>query len=256
MNSSFSVIIPARLNSTRLPGKLLLPIAGKSMLRHVVERALLSDAKHVYVAADDQQLIDPLVDTDAISVMTSLDHVSGTDRIVEAIQDLEFEPNDVVVNVQGDEPLIPPQVVNQVARLLFDSPTIGVASLYSTISSVHEIFDPNVVKVVLDSQSHALYFSRAPLPWDRNNFADGEPAEVESHWFRHLGIYAYRVWALQKFASWSPSHLEQVERLEQLRYLENGISIVLGHVNEPVSVGVDTPADLARVRELFATGIE
>ncbi|MXZ56640.1 MAG: 3-deoxy-manno-octulosonate cytidylyltransferase [Gammaproteobacteria bacterium] len=256
MNSSFSVIIPARLNSTRLPSKLLLPIAGKSMLRHVVERALSSDAKHVYVAADDQQLIDTLVDTDAISVVTSLDHASGTDRIVEAIQDLEFGPNDIVVNVQGDEPLIPSQVVNQVARLLIDRPTNGVASLYSTISNVQEIFDPNVVKVVLNSESHALYFSRAPMPWDRSNFADGEPAEVESHWYRHLGIYGYRVWALQKFASWSPSRLEQVERLEQLRFLENGISIVLDHVNEPVPAGVDTPDDLARVRELFATGIE
>lgn len=254
MNNSFSVIIPARLNSTRLPGKLLLPIAGKSMLRHVVERALLSDAKHVYVAADDQQLIDTLVDTNAISVMTSVDHVSGTDRIEEAIKDLEFGPNDIVVNVQGDEPLVPPQVVNQVARLLIDRPTNGVASLYSTISNVQEIFDPNVVKVVLNSESHALYFSRAPMPWDRNSFADGEPAEVEPRWYRHLGIYAYRVWALQKFVSWSPSSLEQVERLEQLRFLENGISIVLDHVSEQVPAGIDSPDDLARVRELFATG--
>ncbi len=223
------------------------------MLRHVVERALLSDAKHVYVAADDQQLIDTLVDTDAISVMTSVDHVSGTDRIVEAIQDLGFDANDIVVNVQGDEPLIPPKVVNQVARLLIDRPTSGVASLYSTISEVKEIFDPNAVKVVLDSDSHALYFSRAPLPWDRSNFADGEPTEIKPHWYRHLGIYAYRVWALKKFVSWSPSRLEQIERLEQLRFLENGISIVMNHVNEPLSAGIDTPDDLARVRELFAT---
>lgn len=256
MNNFFSVVIPARLDSTRLPGKLLLPIAGKSMLRHVVERALLSDAKHVYVAADDQQLIDTLVDTDAISVMTSVDHASGTDRIVEAIQDFGFGPNDIVVNVQGDEPLIPPSVVNQVARLLIDRPTSGVASLYGTISDVKEIFDPNAVKVVLDSDSHALYFSRAPIPWDRSNFAKGEPAEIKSHWYRHLGIYAYRVWALKKFVSWSPSRLEQIERLEQLRFLENGISIVLDHVNEPLSAGVDTPDDLARVRELFATEIK
>ena len=224
------------------------------MLRHVVERALLSDAKHVYVAADDQQLIDTLVDTDAISVMTSVDHVSGTDRILEAIQDLGFDANDIVVNVQGDEPLIPPKVVNHVARLLIDRPTSGVASLYSTISEVKEIFDPNAVKVVLDSDSHALYFSRAPLPWDRSNFADGEPTEIKPHcWYRHLGIYAYRVWALKKFVSWSPSRLEQIESLEQLRFLENGISIVMAHVNEPLSAGIDTPDDLARVRELFAT---
>ena len=224
------------------------------MLRHVVERALLSDAQHVYVAADDQQLIDTVVDTDAISVMTSVDHVSGTDRIVEAIQDLGFDTNDIVVNVQGDEPLIPPKVVNQVARLLIDRPTSGVASMYSTIADVKEIFDPNAVKVVVDSDSHALYFSRAPLPWDRSNFADGEPTEIKPHcWYRHLGIYAYRVWALKKFVSWSPSRLEQIESLEQLRFLENGISIVMAHVNEPLSAGIDTPDDLARVRELFAT---
>ncbi|MYD46110.1 MAG: 3-deoxy-manno-octulosonate cytidylyltransferase [Gammaproteobacteria bacterium] len=253
MNDSFSVVIPARLSSKRLPGKLLLPIAGQAMLRHVVERALLSDAKHVYVAADDQQLIDVLVGTDAISVMTSVDHVSGTDRIVEAIQDTGLEPTDIVVNVQGDEPLIPPNVVNQVAQLLIDRPISGVASLYSTISDVKEIFDPNVVKVVLSSDSNALYFSRAPIPWDRRNFADGEPTEVDPHWYRHVGIYAYRVWALQQFVSWSPSRLEQLESLEQLRFLANGISIVLDHVNEPVCAGVDTPADLERVREFFAT---
>ena len=226
------------------------------MLRHVVDRALESNATHVYVAADDQQLIDTLFDTDAISVKTSLDHNSGTDRIVEAIQDLQFDPNDIVVNVQGDEPLIPPQVVNQVARLLIERPTIGVASLYSTILNVHEIFDPNAVKVVLNAESRALYFSRAPLPWDRENFATGEPPEIKPCWYRHLGIYAYRVWALQKFASWNPSRLEQLERLEQLRFLEHGVSIVLDHVSEPVSAGVDTPDDLARVRELFASGIE
>lgn len=225
------------------------------MLRHVVERTLLSDAKHVYVAADDHQLIDTLVGTDAISVITSVDHVSGTDRIVEAVQDLGFEPDDVIVNVQGDEPLIPPKVVNQVAQLLLDQPTRGVASLYSTISNVKEIFDPNAVKVVLDSDSNALYFSRAPLPWDRSAFADGEPTEVKPHWHRHLGIYAYRVWALQKFVSWNPSRLEQVESLEQLRFLENGTSIVLDHVSEPVAAGVDTPDDLARVRKMFATRI-
>lgn len=226
------------------------------MLRHVVERALSSDAKHVYVAADDQQLINTLVGTDAISIMTSGDHVSGTDRIVEAIQDSGFEPNDIIVNVQGDEPLIPPNVVNQVARLLIDRPESGVASLYSTISHAKEIFDPNAVKVVLDSESQALYFSRAPLPWDRCNFADGEPAQVKPHWNRHLGIYAYRVWALQKFVSLKPSRLEQVEHLEQLRFLENGISIVMDHANETVPAGVDTSDDLARVQEFFATDIE
>lgn len=226
------------------------------MLRHVVERALLSDAKHVYVAADDQQLVNTLVGTDAISVMTSVDHVSGTDRIVEAIQDFGFDPNDVIVNVQGDEPLIPPNVVNQVAQLLIDRPECGVASLYSTISHPKEIFDPNAVKVVLNSESQALYFSRAPLPWDRNNFADGKPVHVNPDWYRHLGIYAYRVWALQKFVSLRPSRLEQIECLEQLRFLENGISIVLDHANEPVFAGVDTSEDLARVQELFATAIK
>lgn len=253
MKSSFSVIIPARLNSTRLPGKLLLPIAGKSMLRHVVDRVLMSNAKHVYVAVDDQQLAETVIGTQATPVMTSSEHVSGTDRIVEVIQTLDIDTNDVIVNVQGDEPLIPPDVVNQAAQLLFDRPSIGVASLYSTLSNPQEIFDPNVVKVVLKSDSHAMYFSRAPIPWDRGAFADGEPKQVKSQWYRHLGVYAYRVWALQRFVSWNPSNLEKIESLEQLRFLENGIPIVLTEVAESVSSGVDTPQDLARVRKSFAT---
>lgn len=252
MSNSFIVIVPARLNSTRLPGKLLLPIEGKSMLRHVVDRVLMSDAKHVYVAVDDHQLAETVVETKAIPIMTSIDHASGTDRIVEVLQTLNADANDIVVNVQGDEPLIPPSVVNQTAQLLIDRPSIGVASLYSVISSPEEVFDPNVVKVVQNSDSYAMYFSRAPIPWDRETFKDGEPEEVEPHWCRHLGIYAYRVWALQKFVSWSPSRLEQLERLEQLRFLENGVSIVLSEVVEPASIGVDTAQDLARVRETLA----
>ena len=253
MNSSFVVIIPARLNSTRLPSKLLLPIAGKSMLRHVVDRVLMSSAKHVYVAVDDQQLAETVIGTQATPVMTSTNNVSGTDRIFEVIQALDIDANDVIVNVQGDEPLIPPGVVNQVAQLLFDRPSIGVASLYSTISNPEEVFDPNVVKVVMNSDAHAMYFSRAPLPWDRSAFVDGAPKEVKSHWYRHLGIYAYRAWALQQFVSSDPSNLERIERLEQLRFLENGITIVLNEVAEPVSIGVDTPQDLARVRKFFAS---
>ena len=221
------------------------------MLCHVVERALQSDAKRVFVAVDDEQVAEDVAETKAISIMTSTEHESGTDRIFEVVQHLGFSDNDVVINVQGDEPLIPPSVINQTAQLLLDLPHAGVASLYSTISNPEEVFDPNVVKVVLNSDSHALYFSRAPLPWDRRTFDDGEPEKVEPHWYRHVGIYAYRVWALQKFESWGPSRLEQIERLEQLRFLENGISIVLREVVELVPVGVDTSQDLARVRQSF-----
>ena len=253
MSNSFSVVIPARLNSARLPGKLLLPIEGKSMLRHVVERALLSEAKHVYVAVDDKQLVETVDGTNAITVMTSTDHASGTDRIVEVIQGLDIATDDIVVNVQGDEPLIPPNVINQVAKLLLNCRAEGVASLFSNISNTKEIFDPNVVKVVLNAASRAMYFSRAPLPWDRDKFADEQPKEVYAHWHRHLGIYAYRAWAIRKFASLSPTRLEQIERLEQLRFLENEIPIVLSEVVEPVSAGVDTPQDLARVRKEFAS---
>ena len=212
----------------------------------------MSDAKHVYVAVDDKQLAETVVGTQATPIMTSNDHSSGTDRIVEVLRTLNADANDIVVNVQGDEPLIPPSVVNQAAQLLIDRPSLGVASLYSEISYPEEVFDPNVVKVVLNSDSNAMYFSRAPIPWDRETFMEGEPTEVASHWRRHLGIYAYRVWALQEFASWSPSRLEQIECLEQLRFLENGISIVLSEVVESVSIGVDTPQDLARVREVLA----
>ena len=223
------------------------------MLRHVVERALLSNATGVYVAVDNEQLAETVAGTDAIVVMTSVDHVSGTERIFEVVQELGLSTNAVIVNVQGDEPLIPPSVINQVAQLLVDRPICGVASLYSTISNSAEIFDPNAVKVVLNSDSDAMYFSRAPVPWDRSMFVDGEPDEVQSHWFRHVGIYAYRVWALRKFVTWKPSLLERLEHLEQLRFLENGISIVLNEVNEPVPAGVDTQHDLVRVSKKFAT---
>lgn len=222
------------------------------MLCHVVERALLSNADRVFVAVDDDQLAETVAATEAIPFMTSTSHVSGTDRIFEVVQDLGLGVNDLVVNVQGDEPLIPPRVINQVAQLLIDRPSCGVASLHSTILNPEEIFDPNIVKVVLNSNSLAMFFSRAPIPWDRDLFVDGNPQEVKPRWYRHLGIYAYRVWALRKFKSWSPSHLEQIEHLEQLRFLENGESIVLSPVAESVPAGVDTPNDLARVRKEFA----
>lgn len=222
------------------------------MLRHVIERALSSDADQVFVAVDDELLAETVTDTEAIPIITSPTHVSGTDRIVEAIQDLGLDANDLVVNVQGDEPLIPPKVINQVAQLLGDRPACGVASLYAPILNPNDIFDPNVVKVVLNSKSFAMYFSRAPLPWDRDTFVDGPPETVQPRWYRHLGIYAYRVWALRKFVSWQPSTLEQIENLEQLRFLENGVPIILNQVLETVATGVDTSEDLARVREEFA----
>ena len=222
------------------------------MLRHVVERALLSDADRVFVAVDDEKLAKAVDGTDAIPVMTSTIHESGTDRIFEVIKGEGLDDSDLIVNVQGDEPLISPSVINQVAQLLFDRPKCGVATLYSMISNTEEIFDPNMVKVVLNSESHAMYFSRAPLPWDRVAFADGEPHNIKPHWYRHLGIYAYRGWALRKFVTWRASLLEQIEHLEQLRFLENGMSIVLEEVTESVSAGVDTAHDLARVRKIFA----
>ena len=222
------------------------------MLRHVVERALLSDAERVFVAVDDEKLAKAVDGTDAIPVMTSTIHESGTDRVFEVINSERLGDSDLIVNVQGDEPLISPSVINQVAQLLFDRPKCGVATLYSMISNTEEIFDPNMVKVVLNSESHAMYFSRAPLPWDRVAFAEGEPHNIKPHWYRHVGIYAYRGWALRKFVTWRASLLEQIEHLEQLRFLENGMSIVLEEVTESVSAGVDTAHDLARVRKIFA----
>lgn len=248
---SFIVVIPARFASTRLPGKPLLDIAGKPMIQHVWERALQSDAAEVYIATDHQEIFDKATEFGAKVVMTSDQHESGTDRLQEVVSKLDLDATQVLVNVQGDEPLIPAAVINQVAALMADEQK-HMATLYEVIEQAEQVFDPNVVKLVEDQQGKALYFSRAPMPWYRDGFADNQqslPAGIK--YKRHIGIYAYRADLLNRFVQWPVSDLEAIEKLEQLRAMSNGIDIQVAEACETIPAGVDTQADLDLVRSLL-----
>ena len=256
---SFTVVIPARYGSTRLEGKPLLDIGGKPMVQHVCERALASRAEQVVVATDDRRIADACEAFGARALMTSAQHLSGTDRTEEVSRQLGLGSESVIVNVQGDEPLVPSAVIDQVAANLAAHPAAGIATLCEPLSSASELFNPDIVKVVVGADGMALYFSRAPIPWARGELdayhpgreADGESAShLPVRAKRHLGIYAYRVGFLHEFVKWPPSPLEQLESLEQLRALENGTSIHVDEAAEPVPPGVDTQADLDAVRVL------
>lgn len=249
---SFIVVIPARLASTRLPNKPLLDIAGKPMLQWVWERACASAATRVIIATDDATVANVVTAFGGEVCMTRTTHESGTDRLQEVAEKLDLDPEQIIVNVQGDEPLIPPAVINQVANNLAASARAGIATLAKRIRERDEVFDPNVVKVVVDNTLHALYFSRAPLPWDRdawnkNSSADSD-APLGGEWARHIGIYAYRAEFLHNFVRWPVGRLERLEKLEQLRALENGVAIHVDESQEEIPPGVDTAADLERVR--------
>ena len=246
----FSVIIPARYASTRLPAKPLMDIAGKPMIQHVYERACQSNAARVVIATDHADIEAAAKKFGADVVMTSVHHESGTDRLHEVAQQLRFADEDIVVNVQGDEPLIPPAVIDQVAQLIARHDSASMATLCERIVDAALLFDPNVVKVVFDCFARALYFSRAPIPWSRDTFAWGQPAALPAsvQYYRHIGIYAYRVELLRQFVSWPVSPLERTEKLEQLRALENGADIRIAQACAPIPGGVDTAADLERVR--------
>lgn len=251
---SFRVVIPARFGSSRLPGKPLLDIAGKPMVVHVYERALQSEASEVVVATDDQRIADVLRELGAPVVMTRADHPSGTDRLQEVAQHFGWKNDDIIVNVQGDEPLIPPAVINQVAANLKHAQGAAMATLAEPLQSIEQLFNPNIVKLVRDRDGHALYFSRAPMPWARDAFAlsrEQLPAEVLSLYLRHLGIYAYRVGFLHDYVSWPPALIEQIESLEQLRALYNGVKIHVDVSAVELPPGVDTQADLDRVRAVL-----
>ncbi len=236
----FTVVIPARYASTRLPGKPLLDIGGKTMLQRVYERACESSAERVVIATDDERIADAAQDFGAEALMTSPDHVSGTDRIEEVSRLLELSAAAIVVNVQGDEPMIPARVIDQVAANLAGHPEAGIATLCEPITSGEDVFNPNIVKVVSDARGFALYFSRAPIPWDRDGFTGQETAPPEAR--RHLGIYAYRRDFLLKFPKMEPTPLEKSERLEQMRAVEHGHKIAVGLVRR-AAVGIDTPED-------------
>jgi 3-deoxy-manno-octulosonate cytidylyltransferase (CMP-KDO synthetase) len=238
--------------STRLPGKMLADINGKPMIEHVYQRAQLSAASRILIATDHRDIFDAAKGFGAEVVMTSPDHPSGTDRLQEVCQQCGLGEDEIVVNIQGDEPLIPAAVINQVAQLLANDQKASVATLCEAIDTVSTFTDPNVVKVVVDNNKRALYFSRAPIPWPRDEFAKG-PKEIAfvNTPLRHLGIYAYRVALLNRFVTWPMASLESIEKLEQLRVLANGEIIAVAKACEFVPAGVDTVEDLQRVCDLF-----
>jgi 3-deoxy-manno-octulosonate cytidylyltransferase (CMP-KDO synthetase) len=249
---SFTVVIPARFGSSRLPGKPLADIAGKPMVQRVYEQACRSGAERVVIATDDERIVAAAQGFGADTCLTRADHPSGTDRIEEVARQLQLPDSAIVVNVQGDEPLIPPAVINQVAANLAANAQAGIATLSEPLHSAAELFNPNIVKVVADTQQLALYFSRAPIPWARDAFAAGQPEpETSVSGARHLGIYAYRVAFLHQFVQWPPATLEQLESLEQLRALAHGVRIHVEFACADVPPGVDTAADLEHVRGLL-----
>jgi len=249
----FIVVVPARYASSRLPGKPLVDLAGRPMLAHVHERALASGAEAVIVATDDARVRAAAEAFGARVVMTAAGHRSGTERIAEVVTALGLPPDALIVNVQGDEPLLPPALVRQVAANLAARPAVRIATLCEPIDDARAVFDPGVVKVVTDHEDMALYFSRAPVPWHRDGFAaDREALPGEVRWLRHLGIYAYRAGYLAEYVAAAPAALERAEALEQLRALDRGDRIHVARACEPAGPGVDTPADLEHVRRLLA----
>ncbi len=248
---SFVVVIPARYSSSRLPGKPLADIHGKPMIEWVIERALQAGAARVIVATDDERIKRAIAHAGAEVCMTSVDHQSGTERLAEVCETLGLAPDTIVVNVQGDEPLIPPAVIRQVAEDLAANQA-PMATLAVPITEQEELFNPNAVKVVTDAAGYALYFSRAAIAWERDNFALAERVMRAPH-ARHVGIYAYRAGFIRQYVGWAPSPLEQIEALEQLRVLWHGERIHVAMALETPPAGVDTADDLERVRRYLAT---
>ncbi|MGC5700392.1 3-deoxy-manno-octulosonate cytidylyltransferase [Pseudomonas sp. NFXW11] len=252
MTRAFTVVIPARYASTRLPGKPLQLIAGKPMIQWVWEQARKSNAERVVVATDDPRIVEACQGFGAEALLTREDHNSGTDRLAEVAAKLSLAADAIVVNVQGDEPLIPPVVIDQVAANLAAHTEARMATLAEPIEDVHTLFNPNVVKVVSDLNGLALTFSRATLPWARDAFAQNRDQLPEGvPYRRHIGIYAYRAGFLQDFVNWGPCWLENTESLEQLRALWHGVRIHVADALEAPPTGVDTAEDLERVRRLL-----
>lgn len=249
---SFTIIIPARMKSTRLPEKPLKDILGKPMIVRVAEAARRTKASRIAVATDHEAIFEACRAAGVECVMTSPDHPTGTDRLAEAVRLLGLGPDEIVVNVQGDEPLMPADVVNDAAALLARRPECAIATAAHTIHSVEDFMSPNVVKVELDHCGNALTFSRAPIPWPRDAFR-ADPTKLPEGFraLHHLGLYAYRVAFLEKFPTLPPAPIEEAESLEQLRALWNGEKIAVLVLDAALPAGVDTEADLERVREVF-----
>lgn len=252
----FIVIIPARYASTRLPGKPLRDIAGKTMIQRVWEQACKSAASRVVIATDDQRIESAARAFGAEVCMTDPDHPSGTDRLQQVASMLGLEDDHILVNVQGDEPMIPASVINQVAANLADNSQAGVATLAEPIEKIEDLLNPNVVKVVCSQQGMALYFSRAPVPWPRDSFGQlaaelPEDVPAGTDFRRHIGIYAYRAGQLNSFVSWLVAPIEDSEKLEQLRFMWHGVPIHVADAVETVPGGIDTEEDLQAAIDLF-----
>jgi len=249
----FTVIIPARLASTRLPGKMLADLAGVPMVVRVAQRAAQSGAQDIFIATDDKKIAQVVRSFGIQAVMTRGDHPSGTDRLAETVSHLKLSDDAIVVNVQGDEPLIDPALIHQVASLLAQHPCAAIATCAAPIADAAHFFNPNIVKVVCDKNKLALYFSRAPIPWAREALSNGAqtlPPSLPA--LHHIGLYAYRVHFLKIFPGLSRGVLEDIESLEQLRALEHGFKIAVHQTDYHPGAGVDTQADLDRVRQLLS----
>jgi 3-deoxy-manno-octulosonate cytidylyltransferase (CMP-KDO synthetase) len=254
----FGVIIPARFASKRLPGKPLIDLGGKPMVVRVMELAAQAGAAFVVVATDDERVAEAVTQAGGEALLTSPEHETGTDRLAEVARRLRLKPETIIVNLQGDEPGLPPELVRRVARALVDEPEASLSTLATPLRERRELFNPNVVKVVLDQAGRALYFSRAPIPWQRADFAD-ESARLsggplpEEIFLRHVGLYAYRVSTLLSLSQTRQAPLEQAESLEQLRALWLGMKIQVALVPELPMPGVDTAEDVSRVQQLYQT---
>ena len=247
--TSFVVVIPARFGSTRFPGKPLAELDGKPMVAHVVDRARESGADEIIVATDDERIAAAVAGRGCSIAMTRQDHATGTDRIAEVVNQHAWPDDSIIVNAQGDEPLLPPDLIRGVAEALDKSEDAAIATACHPIHDVTEFMDPHAVKVVFDENHYALYFSRAPIPWPRDAFASGPttlPERLPA--YRHIGIYAYRCAFLRTYAELSQVALERFESLEQLRALAHGYRIVVSVQEQAPPPGIDTPSDLERVR--------
>jgi 3-deoxy-manno-octulosonate cytidylyltransferase (CMP-KDO synthetase) len=254
LSAHYHIVIPVRMASQRLPGKPLLDIHGMTLIERVHARAMLGRAQSVVIATDDDEIAGTVRGFGAAAVMTSAAHASGSDRIAEAIDLLGWSDDTLVVNLQGDEPLMPPACLDQAAELLARDADAAVASLYWPIDDPGELADPNVVKVATALDGAALYFSRSVIPHPRGCADAGEALRSGQHWKRHIGLYAYRAAALRAFTAHAPTPLECIEKLEQLRFLESGKRIVMARAAEFIPAGVDTPEDLERIRSLLKGG--
>ena len=251
---SYSIIIPSRYSSTRLPGKPLLDINGKPLIQHVYECAIRTAAKEVIIATDDERIQEVAISFGARVCMTRSDHPSGTDRLSEVVSQLKLGDDEIIVNLQGDEPMMPRLLLDHVANSLKNSSTAAISTMCEPITLKEDIFDPNIVKVIVDHSGHALYFSRAPIPWARGDYEHNSQKnshETVENCFRHVGLYAYRTGFLKSYPQLETCQIEQQEALEQLRAMYHGYRIKVEIAQESAGIGVDTPADLEKARQLL-----